>query len=69
GERPEGGPVTSSIGVAEVQEDNVNDWKAQIELADHRMYTAKTSGRARSVGVDGSAMLWTEKNLAEQATA
>ncbi|MCW4227539.1 MAG: GGDEF domain-containing protein [Candidatus Thiodiazotropha taylori] len=69
GERPEGGPVTASIGVAEVQEDNVNDWKAQIELADHRMYTAKTSGRARSVGVDGSAMLWTEKNLAEQATA
>ncbi|MEW8500940.1 MAG: hypothetical protein AB2699_20735, partial [Candidatus Thiodiazotropha taylori] len=69
GERPEGGPVTASIGVAEVQEDNVNDWKAQIELADHRMYTAKTSGRARSVGVDGNAMLWPAKNLAEQATA
>ncbi|MES9861656.1 MAG: GGDEF domain-containing protein [Candidatus Thiodiazotropha sp. LLP2] len=58
GDRPEGGPVTASIGVAEVQEDNLSDWKSQIELADHRMYTAKTSGRARSVGVDGEALLW-----------
>ncbi|MES9853004.1 MAG: GGDEF domain-containing protein [Candidatus Thiodiazotropha sp. L084R] len=58
GDRPEGGPVTASIGVAEVQEDNLNDWKSQIELADHRMYTAKTSGRARSIGVDGEALLW-----------
>jgi diguanylate cyclase (GGDEF)-like protein len=58
GDRPEGGAVTASIGVAEVQEDDVNDWKAQIELADHRMYTAKTSGRARSIGVDGNAILW-----------
>lgn len=69
GVRPEGGPVTASIGVAEVQEDDVNDWKAQIELADHRMYTAKTSGRARSVGVDGNAMLWAGKDQAEAATA
>ncbi|MEJ2620105.1 MAG: GGDEF domain-containing protein [Candidatus Thiodiazotropha sp.] len=58
GERPEGGPVTASIGVAEVQEDDVKDWKSQIELADHRMYTAKTCGRARSVGVDGDVTLW-----------
>ena len=48
GQRPDRDPVTASIGVAEVQADDVNDWKAQVELADHRMYTAKTSGRARS---------------------
>jgi diguanylate cyclase (GGDEF)-like protein len=65
GERPEGGPVTASIGVAEVQEDDVNDWKAQIELADHRMYTAKTNGRARSVGVDGNTTYWPGKEPAD----
>jgi diguanylate cyclase (GGDEF)-like protein len=61
GERPEGGPVTASIGVAEVQEDDVKDWKAQVELADRRMYTAKTNGRARSVGVDGNTTNWLGK--------
>jgi diguanylate cyclase (GGDEF)-like protein len=60
GERPEGGPVTASIGIAEVQEDNLNDWKSQVELADHRMYTAKTSGRARCIGIDGEALLWSD---------
>lgn len=58
GQRPDHDPVTASIGVAEVQTDDVNDWKAQVELADHRMYTAKTSGRARSIGVDGEHKLW-----------
>jgi diguanylate cyclase (GGDEF)-like protein len=58
GQRPDKQPVTASIGVAEVQADEVNDWKAQVELADHRMYKAKTSGRARSIGVDGEHRLW-----------
>lgn len=58
GARPDGTPVTASIGVSEVREDRLNDWKAQVELADHRMYTAKTSGRARGVGVNGQALLW-----------
>ena len=58
GDRPDREPVTASIGVAEVQADDVNDWKAQIELADHRMYKAKSSGRARSIGVDGEHKLW-----------
>ena len=58
GQRPDQGPVTASIGVAEVQADDVNDWKSQVELADHRMYKAKTSGRARSIGVDGEHRLW-----------
>ncbi|MET0068241.1 MAG: diguanylate cyclase [Candidatus Thiodiazotropha sp.] len=58
GMRPDQQPVTASIGVAEVQEDAINDWKSQVELADHRMYQAKTGGRARSAGVDGQFLLW-----------
>jgi diguanylate cyclase (GGDEF)-like protein len=58
GRRPDDQPVTASIGVAEVQEDAVRDWKSQVELADHRMYQAKTGGRARSTGVDGQFLLW-----------
>lgn len=60
GLRPDGNPVTASIGVAEVQQDKLSDWKTQVELADHRMYTAKTSGRARSIGVDGETLMWFE---------
>ncbi|MCU7850115.1 MAG: GGDEF domain-containing protein [Candidatus Thiodiazotropha sp. (ex Lucinoma kastoroae)] len=60
GFRPDGNPVTASIGVAEVQQDKLSDWKTQVELADHRMYTAKTSGRARSIGVEGEALMWFE---------
>ncbi|MCU7864703.1 MAG: GGDEF domain-containing protein [Candidatus Thiodiazotropha sp. (ex Lucinoma borealis)] len=60
GLRPDGNPVTASIGVAEVQQDKLSDWKTQVELADHRMYTAKTSGRARSIGVDGEMLMWFE---------
>jgi diguanylate cyclase (GGDEF)-like protein len=58
GLRPDKQPVTASIGVAEVRKDGINDWKTQIELADHRMYKAKTSGRARCIGVDGEQKLW-----------
>ncbi len=58
GQRPDDQPVTASIGVAEVKEDAVRDWKSMVELADHRMYQAKTGGRARSTGVDGQFLLW-----------
>lgn len=60
GERPDHEPVTASIGVAEVQADSLKDWKAQVELADQRMYEAKSTGRARSVGVHGQVTFWTE---------
>lgn len=49
GERPEGGPVTASIGIAERRADNVGDWKRLVELADQRMYAAKQGGRDRVV--------------------
>lgn len=58
GLRPDNSPVTASIGVAEIQADAAKDWKALIELADHRMYTAKTQGRARSMGVKETQVLW-----------
>jgi diguanylate cyclase (GGDEF)-like protein len=58
GDRPDGQPVTASIGVSEAQEDAPGDWKRQVALADQRMYTAKTGGRARSIGVHGEALLW-----------
>ncbi|MCU7927384.1 MAG: GGDEF domain-containing protein [Candidatus Thiodiazotropha sp. (ex Dulcina madagascariensis)] len=67
GERPEGEPVTASIGIAEVQEDKLSDWKSQVELADHRMYTAKTNGRARSIGVNGEAQVWPGFTVTAQA--
>ncbi|RTE67061.1 GGDEF domain-containing protein [Amphritea opalescens] len=73
GLRPDGAPVTASIGVAEVQADAVNDWKTMIELADHRMYTAKIQGRARSLGVNQAELLWpvaaTSNKLAEKSVA
>jgi diguanylate cyclase (GGDEF)-like protein len=58
GERPDGSVVTASIGIAEIQKDKLKDWKSQVELADHRMYTAKSNGRARCVGVDGYSLEW-----------
>jgi diguanylate cyclase (GGDEF)-like protein len=62
GVKPDDDPVTASIGVAEVQEDELKDWKAQVELADKRMYEAKSTGRARSIGVNGQVLLWSEVN-------
>ena len=59
GSRPDHEPVTASIGVAEIQQDALKDWKAQVELADQRMYEAKSTGRARCVGVNGGVTLWT----------
>lgn len=49
GLRPEGEPVTASIGIAERITDQAPDWKTLIERADKRMYVAKTSGRNRVV--------------------
>ncbi len=53
GERPEGGPVTASIGLAERIEDGADDWPQLVETADRRMYDAKQRGRARCIGSDG----------------
>ncbi|OHC62069.1 MAG: diguanylate cyclase [Rhodocyclales bacterium GWA2_65_20] len=52
GARPDGTPMTASIGVAERVRDGVEDWRQLVELADQRMYGAKQSGRDRMVGCD-----------------
>jgi len=57
GERPDGKPLTASIGVAERISDNIDDWPELIELADKRMYAAKKSGRARAVLCGEAVML------------
>lgn len=49
GLRPDGTPMTASIGIAERTEDKADDWKTLVDTADQRMYTAKQSGKNRSV--------------------
>lgn len=50
GQRPNGQPVTVSVGIAERIEDDCATWAPLIHLADQRMYAAKTAGRDRVVG-------------------
>lgn len=45
GLRPDGTPLTASIGIAERSADLATDWKTLIDLADQRMYHAKQNGR------------------------
>ena len=49
GARPDGSPLTASIGVAERIADSVEDWPLMVVIADRRMYEAKQNGRARAV--------------------
>lgn len=49
GLRPDGTPLTASIGVAERNADQLDDWKALVGLADQRMYLAKQRGRNQVV--------------------
>jgi diguanylate cyclase (GGDEF) domain len=49
GLRPEGTPVTASIGLAERIQDKPADYKKLVEIADRRMYLAKQGGKNRVV--------------------
>jgi diguanylate cyclase (GGDEF)-like protein len=49
GKRPDGTPLTASIGIAERMTDGIEDWAELVKLADERMYQAKQTGRARCV--------------------
>lgn len=49
GQRPDGRPVTASIGVAERSEDKSSDCKKLVDIADHRMYLAKQAGKDQVV--------------------
>ncbi|OWW18857.1 diguanylate cyclase [Noviherbaspirillum denitrificans] len=50
GLRPDGSPVTASIGIAERLADSASTWHELVEIADQRMYEAKMGGRNRVVG-------------------
>ncbi len=49
GERPDGQPITASVGLAERTYDDSRDWRELIAAADQRMYSAKQSGKNRLV--------------------
>ena len=53
GQHPDGRPLTASMGLAERLADGAEDWPQLVSLADHRMYAAKDSGKARCVGHEG----------------
>ena len=48
--RPDGTPLTYSIGIVERLADNLTHWESLVALADQRMYEAKVSGKAHIVG-------------------
>lgn len=48
-QRPDGTGQTASIGLAEFTEELPPDWETLVEVADHRMYVAKQSGKDRVV--------------------
>jgi diguanylate cyclase (GGDEF)-like protein len=50
GQRPDGTPVTASMGIAERLRDKATDWQQLVARADARMYEAKQGGRDRIVG-------------------
>ena len=45
GARPDGRPVTASIGLAEKDRDGAANWQALVAQADARMYQAKRRGK------------------------
>jgi len=56
GLRPDGAPVTASVGISERQADAVDDGARLVEIADQRMYQAKRQGRDRCIGCDDAAV-------------
>lgn len=60
GMRPDGMPLTVSMGLAERQNDGIADWSQLIAFADERMYVAKASGKACCVNHEGIMSLGAE---------
>jgi len=57
GLRPDGTPVTASIGVAERVVDGASQWSELVEKADQRMYMAKQSGKDKIIGVGNQVLM------------
>ncbi len=51
--RPDGTPVTFSVGVAERSDSKVATWEALLRHADERMYRSKMSGKNRLTDTSG----------------
>ncbi len=51
GLRPDGRPLTASVGIAERMMDGCEQWTELVEKADQRMYMAKQSGKDRVIGL------------------
>ena len=56
GLRPDGSPMTASIGVAERVADGAAQWSEEVERADQRMYLAKQSGKDKIIGIDNKVL-------------
>lgn len=54
GARPDGHPLTASLGMGERLADQSDHWRALVERADHRMYQSKIEGGARLTGCCGA---------------
>nr|WP_173980754.1 GGDEF domain-containing protein [Magnetospirillum sp. UT-4] len=61
GIRPDGKPVTASIGLAERIVDESQQWTDLVERADQRMYLAKQTGKDRVVGIGDKLIAWTDE--------
>jgi len=55
GSRPDGSAQTASLGLGERISDDTSNWRQLVEVADARMYAAKSAGRNQVVGVNGIA--------------
>jgi len=65
GQRPDGNPITASIGVSELTRDSATCARDLHELADQRMYAAKRAGRNRYQTTDG-VRVWLPLELAQK---
>lgn len=61
GQRPDGNPITASIGIAERVADHMDQWTELVEKADQRMYQAKKTGKDRVVGVGDKTIAQTDQ--------
>ncbi len=52
GRRPDGAPLTASIGIASTSEVDLGSWESMVQRADLRMYEAKQRGRDSVVWAD-----------------
>lgn len=59
GQRPDGRPLTASVGLAERRADGAGVWSNLVGVADERTFAAKRAGRNRIIPVDGDAKAFT----------